>query len=273
MNRNKNDNFDRHRSAAGFTLIEVLIVMAISGLVLTGVYSVFNAQQRAHAINTQLVQMHQNLRAALAIMERDIRMAGYSPSGNADVGFAAAREGFMQLTMDLNDDGDAGDGAIANAGEEDVTYGFQAAEDANRDGRLDDPDAVAHLRRDWGGGMQPMARNIKAVYFAYAFDDDQDGDIDRHGPNLDDPPIWAVDSNGDGTLDLDVDNNAALGSPVDLDRIRAVRIWLLARSEKAVPRYSDDRNYEFPRWTIAGNGDPFMHRLSVTTVKCRNMIF
>lgn len=239
----------------GFTLVELLIVMALSGLILTGIYSVFVAQQRAHATNTQVVQMQQNLRAALAIMERDIRMAGYSPSGNADVGFAQAMEEVMQLTVDLNDDGDATDD------DEDITYGLDAG--------------AARLGRDRsdGSGMQPIARNIRSVYFAYAFDDDQDGELDVDGSG---EVIWATDSTDDGvdSLDLNVFTNAALaGGSVDLDRIRAVRIWLLARSEKPISNYADNKDYEVGRRTISGNGEAFLHRLVETTIKCRNMIF
>ena len=66
---------------AGFTLVELMITMLLSLVVLTGIYEVFQAQQKAHATNTKVVEMQQNTRAALAIMERDIRMAGYSPTG------------------------------------------------------------------------------------------------------------------------------------------------------------------------------------------------
>ncbi len=249
-------------SKAGFTIIELLLVVAISSIVLTGIYSVFRAQQKASATNTQLVMMQQNLRAAMAILAWDIRMAGYSPAGNATVGFVTAREGLMQMTMDLNDDGDAADS------EENVSYGFRSADDANLDGRLDSL-SVDFLRRNTGGGMQPMAADIQAFAFAYAFDNDQDGELDTSGANV----IWAVDSNGDGTLDLNVETGAALATPVNLNRIQAVRIWLLARSEKAIRNYTDNRSYQVGRYTIAGGGQGFLHRMSETIVKCRNMNF
>ncbi len=256
-------------SDQGFTIVELLVVMLISALVLTGIYSVFQAQQRAHASNTQLVRMQQNLRAALAILERDIRMAGFSPTGNADVGFVEAREGLMQVTTDINDDGNADDE------EEDISYGFRAADDANRDGILDGPDVVAALRRDRGagGGFQPIANGIRAFAFAYAFDEDRDGELDTDaGGDI----IWAVDSTNDAVneLDFDVLNNSALaGGNVALDRIREVRIWILARASDPIHNYTNNRIYEIGRNQVSGNGEAFMHKILETRVKCRNMTF
>jgi len=257
-----------HRTAReeGFTLVELLITIVLSLIVLTGIYSVFNAQQRAHGTNTQVVRMQQNLRAALAILERDIRMAGYSPTGNVEVGFVEAREGLMQVTMDLNDDGDATDE------EEDIAYGFLAADDGNRDGILDTAGAVDALRRDRGagGGFQPIANNIRAFAFAYAFDDNQDGQLDTDaGGDI----IWAVDTDGDKQLDLNVMTNAAFGSTPDLDRIREVRIWVLARSTDEIRNYTSDQIYNIGRHQIAASGEAFMHKILETRVKCRNMTF
>lgn len=254
------------RREEGFTLAELLITMLISALVLTGIYSVFQAQQRAHASNTQLVRIQQNLRAALAILERDIRMASYSPTGNVDVGFVEAREGLMQVTMDLNDDGDADDE------EEDISYGFRAADDANRDGILDGPEVVEALRRDRGagGGFQPIANGIRAFSFAYAFDDNEDGQLDTDAAG---DIIWAVDTNGDGSLDLNVMTNTALASTPELERIREVRIWLLARSIDPIRNYSANRIYDIGRHQVAGGGEPFLHKILETRVKCRNMTF
>ena len=249
------------RHSGGFTIVELLLVILISSVVLTGIYSVFRAQQKAATTNTQVVMMQQNLRAAVSLLERDIRMAGYSPGGNADAGFVAAQEGFMQVTMDWNDDGDVADA------DEDISYGFRAADDANRDGILDSL-AVEALRRDRGGGMQPMSQNIEAFSFAYAFDDDEDGELDTSGGDI----IWAIDSNGDGTLDLNVETGGALGTAIDLDQIQAVRIWLLARSQNAIRNYTDNRTYQVGRNAVSG-GPGFMHRTLETVVKCRNMNF
>ncbi len=65
------------RKEAGFTLIELLIVLVISTLLTAAIYSTFIGQQRTYAIQTGVVDMQQNARAALTVMMRDLRMAGF----------------------------------------------------------------------------------------------------------------------------------------------------------------------------------------------------
>ena len=250
---------DHFRRCAGFTLVELLVVIAISSVVLAGIYSVFRNQMNAANTNTQVVMMQQNLRASLAIMERDIRMAGYSPSGSADAGFVTAQEGIMQLTIDWNNDGDVADA------DEDITYRIPAASDTDDDGVVDVGDVAALTRN-----AQPMAQDMEAVAFAYAFDDDKDGTLDVDGGG---DTIWAIDSDGDGDLDTNILTGAALGAAVDFDSIQAVRIWLMARSNRTIRNYTNNANYLIGRQPVAGGGDAFMRRTLQTIVKCRNMTF
>jgi type IV pilus assembly protein PilW len=259
IRKTTNRRDDRLQGSAGFTLVELLIVMMISSVVLAGIYSVFRNQLKAANTNTQVVMMQQNLRASLAIVERDIRMAGYSPSGNADAGFVTAQEAIMQLTIDWNNDGDVTDP------EEDITYRLAAASDTDDDGLVEVGDVAAITRN-----TQPMAQDIEAVAFAYAFDDDKDGNLDVDaGGNI----IWAIDSDGDGDLETNVVSGAVLGAPVVLDRIQAVRIWLMARSNQVIRNYTNNNNYQIGRQVVAGGGDAFMRRTLQTVVKCRNMTF
>jgi prepilin-type N-terminal cleavage/methylation domain-containing protein len=62
---------------SGVTLIELLIVVVISALLTASVYTTFISQQKSYAIQTGVSDMQQNARAALALMERDLRMAGF----------------------------------------------------------------------------------------------------------------------------------------------------------------------------------------------------
>jgi prepilin-type N-terminal cleavage/methylation domain-containing protein len=66
----------RHHET-GVTLIELLIVLLISALLTTAIYTTFIAQQKSYAIQTGVTDMQQNARAALTLMERDLRMAGF----------------------------------------------------------------------------------------------------------------------------------------------------------------------------------------------------
>jgi len=61
----------------GVTLIELLVVLVISGIVIGGVYKVFMAQTKAYTAQDQVAEVQQDVRGAMEIMVRDIRMAGY----------------------------------------------------------------------------------------------------------------------------------------------------------------------------------------------------
>ena len=70
-----------HKNRAGFTLIEIMVAMAISGVLLATIYKVYQSQLQTYTTQQQVVQMQQSMRAALYLMERDIRLAGYAPLG------------------------------------------------------------------------------------------------------------------------------------------------------------------------------------------------
>ena len=61
----------------GLTLIELLVAFVICGIVVAGIYRVFVAQTRAYAVQDQVVEVQQNIRTAMEILLRDLRMAGY----------------------------------------------------------------------------------------------------------------------------------------------------------------------------------------------------
>ena len=64
-------------SESGVTLIELLIVVVISAFLTAVIYATFVSQQKSYAIQTGVTDMQQNARAALTLMERDLRMAGF----------------------------------------------------------------------------------------------------------------------------------------------------------------------------------------------------
>ena len=67
----------------GFTLTELLVSLAISGVIMAGVYSVFSSQQRSYVAQEQITEVQQNLRASMLILSRNVRMAsfGFGPDG------------------------------------------------------------------------------------------------------------------------------------------------------------------------------------------------
>ena len=61
----------------GITLIELLVGLVICGLVIAGIYRVFIAQSKAYSVQDQVVEVQQNVRSAMEILLRDLRMAGF----------------------------------------------------------------------------------------------------------------------------------------------------------------------------------------------------
>ncbi len=61
----------------GLTLIELLIAFVISGLLIAGLYRTFIGQQKTYTVQEEVVDMQQNVRAAVNRMMSEIRMAGF----------------------------------------------------------------------------------------------------------------------------------------------------------------------------------------------------
>jgi type IV pilus assembly protein PilW len=66
----------KQREEKGFTLIEILVAMAISLVVMTGVYQVYVAQQKSYILQEQVAAMQQNLRAGMYFMARGRPVGG-----------------------------------------------------------------------------------------------------------------------------------------------------------------------------------------------------
>jgi prepilin-type N-terminal cleavage/methylation domain-containing protein len=72
------------RKEAGITLIELMVVLVLAAIVTASIYATFIAQQKSYATQTRVSDIQQNARAALTLMERDLRMAG---AGVGESGF------------------------------------------------------------------------------------------------------------------------------------------------------------------------------------------
>jgi len=266
----------------GFTLVELLVAMAMAAIVMAALYSSFKSQQDSYVSQEVVAEMQQNLRAALYMMARDIRIAGYDPSELADAGIVSAGPNSINFTFDINDgiDNDA-DGTVDEIDEPIISDGDVADANENITYSLDTTDANnPKLVRDAGGGDQPVSDYIDEVGFAYAFDNDGDDQVDASaGGHI----IWAIDSDGDGNLDLNLDTNddgvidtndstagVALAPQVDISRIRAVKIWLLARTGKVDRGFTNSTIYVVSNQQLQYN-DNFRRRLLTTAISCRNM--
>ena len=109
------------RTQHGFTLIEMLIALAVGALLMGGIYGILVQQRNAYAMHQQILEMRQNVRMGLDVMTNDIRMAGFDPTGNAGAGVVTAEADLMRFTIDRN-----GSGTIGDAAFEDVAYRARA---------------------------------------------------------------------------------------------------------------------------------------------------
>jgi len=132
----------------GFTLIELMVALAVTSIVLAGIYATYITQLKSHLTQGLIVEMQQSLRGAMQLMEKEIRMAGYNPANSAGAGIVTMQANIFRFTMDLNGDGDVTDPG------EDVRYGINAAGSLGRE-------------LNGGGGLQPLAEFTDALNFVY----------------------------------------------------------------------------------------------------------
>ncbi len=69
------------RNERGFTLVELLIGLLISGFVVSAAFGIYLTQHEGWIIQDQVSNMQQNIRAAMHELETTIRMAGYGLPG------------------------------------------------------------------------------------------------------------------------------------------------------------------------------------------------
>jgi len=61
----------------GITLVELLVYMAIVGIVMGAIYTTFLRQQDSYLVQERVAILQQNLRGAMAMIASDLKMAGY----------------------------------------------------------------------------------------------------------------------------------------------------------------------------------------------------
>ncbi len=262
--------------------------------VIEAIYSVYAVQQRQFRNQQLVLTAQQNLRTALMMIEQEVRMAGYDPEDSGGFGLQDIRrydvfnKGELDLkgqpvffySYDKNEDGILDNRANGNNGEQPK---FMIS-DIYGDGRI-------CLTWDNGSGRHPLADNIQAVGFAYAMDIDGDGYADRidGGTNL----IWAVDSDNDNLLDTNIDTNddglinekddsngddkidmadgGGLSTKVTLDRVKAVRVWVMAITTKRLQADLDKRVHVVADRIVRPVDDGMKRLVLETQVQCRNL--
>nr|CBX26999.1 hypothetical protein N47_A10280 [uncultured Desulfobacterium sp.] len=274
-------------SNKGLTLVELMVAMGLTTIVLGVIYASYTTQSRMNTKEAVVLNMQQNIRGALNLMESEIRMAGYDPKparvfGITDIRFKDINgnpnvNGYSSITFtaDNGTNPNSGNGAL----DSDETYTYRIY-----DYTSGSPAGILDLGRTiGGGGNQIAAEGIDAIGLAYAYDNDGDGKLDV-SPNGN--ILWAIDTNNDNKLDtnletvddgvIDINDNIAGtaigGSAITTDKIRAMKLWILARTKTPLLKYTDNNTYVVANRRITPN-DSFKRELLETTIKCRNLGF
>ena len=139
-----------YAGARGFSLVEMLIAMAVGMVVLGAMYGVFNIQSKTLGNQEEIVAMQQSVRAGMDMMAREIGMAGYNPAGATLVGVTYDTTQ-LRIMADLNGDTDTGDE------NEDIVYKH-----------YNSSEYPYQIKRKTGGGdFQPFVENVQFFNFEY----------------------------------------------------------------------------------------------------------
>jgi type IV pilus assembly protein PilW len=154
-------NRPRGLSHAGFSMIELLIVIAILAILFTFMYKGFERLNRYYTAENVKASTQQSARIGVEMMVQDIRRAGLNPLGTAGAGIVAASPASFRFTADANFDGDVADPS------EDITYGLnldgtcgtclQQANDLGTETLLGDVNTLAFAYLDDTGTAIPAA--------------------------------------------------------------------------------------------------------------------
>jgi type IV pilus assembly protein PilW len=133
------------RGERGLSLIELLVAMAMAGLVMAATVTLLLAGHAAHAVGTARAEATQSARVALERMGSELRQAGYDPQGARFEAILVAEPARVTLQRDLNENG------VIDPTRERITYLLRGTV----------------LRREAGGGAQPLAEGVSALQLTY----------------------------------------------------------------------------------------------------------
>jgi type IV pilus assembly protein PilW len=147
--------------AQGFSLIELMIGLAVSSIALAAMYGIFISSTKTHTIQQVTVETQQNIRLAMDIMTRDTRMAGFDPDRLANAGFQIIDADQVKFTADRNMNG-----TIDAANFEEISYFYDAVNNEIEQCLYNDNSTCI-----------PIAENVSACTFQYF---DADGNIETN---------------------------------------------------------------------------------------------
>lgn len=227
------------RNEKGFTLVELLVTLALTGVVMIAVYKTFTWQQKVHAVQESVAMMQQDCRVGMEVMLRDLRMAGYSPAKAGVASIKAATATSIQFTKDLSGNGICettvdtnGNGVIEQC--EDITYSLSGA------------GLNWSLVRNDTVNTAALVSNVDALDFVYL--------------------------KADGT---DITALVIADPASNIPNIRSIQVTVVVRSDmpdkdfRSTATYRNQQGTPLVLKTAADNR--YRHRVLTATVRCRNL--
>jgi len=170
----------------GVSLIELLVVLVICGIVIAGAYRFFITQTRAYSVQDQVIEAQQNVRLAMEILLRDLRMAGYDDDS-------------IHSTITITDP------IVAPLQDDSITLSYEHYDKTTLQYQKH---TVAYRREmnpsrlirqlttnEVAGSPDILLENVDAFSLAYGIDTNDDGKLDRWVPaeNVEKNKVMAVE--------------------------------------------------------------------------------
>jgi prepilin-type N-terminal cleavage/methylation domain-containing protein len=198
----------------GFTLLEMLVALVLFGIIIGGIYSIFNTSQNIQATGLDRSEAQQNARIGLDTVERELRLAGFGIERAVQVPILVASEYRVTFVRDTDSDG------IVDPGET-ITY-FIEPDTENFVSRTTPNPRDTVIRRVVSDGLNPNADPVSGYGDILAAAVTQQTDDDR---SLDVPIFNYYDADGISLIDMNLDDpydtyfghtvpDSALGKPV-----------------------------------------------------------
>ena len=140
-------------STRGFTLVEMMVALAVASIVMAVIFGVYAGLMRSYTTQNVAAEVQQAVRAGIDYMAEDIMMAGFNPRAGSIAAFEEAGSARIRIRFDHNTDLEDSSPDFG-----DIAYEFIEIVDPPCTGRIDQTE---------GGSTQPYIDNVCELTFIY----------------------------------------------------------------------------------------------------------